>query len=83
MRHTLAVLTAILAFSAFSADAAAKQCRDASGKFVACPATAPTGTAANTAVHAGAAAPATGAPHCKTGKPCGNSCIAQNKTCHK
>ena len=35
-----------------------------------------------------AAAPAAaqtggGAPKCKTGKPCGNACIAMNKTCHK
>ncbi len=22
------------------------------------------------------------APNCKTGKPCGNSCIAQDKECH-
>jgi hypothetical protein len=30
----------------------------------------------------GSAAEATG-PHCTKGKPCGNSCIAQNKVCHK
>lgn len=29
-------------------------------------------------------APATGgAPNCKKGKPCGNSCIAKEKVCHK
>jgi hypothetical protein len=22
-------------------------------------------------------------PHCTKGKPCGNSCIAQNEVCHK
>jgi hypothetical protein len=22
-------------------------------------------------------------PHCVTGKPCGNSCIAKNEVCHK
>jgi hypothetical protein len=22
-------------------------------------------------------------PHCITGKPCGNSCIAKNEVCHK
>jgi len=32
--------------------------------------------------------PATGSshrsgPHCSKGKPCGNSCISVNKTCHK
>ena len=25
----------------------------------------------------------TKAPHCTKGKPCGNSCIAQDKVCHK
>jgi hypothetical protein len=25
----------------------------------------------------------TKAPHCTKGKPCGNSCIAQDEVCHK
>jgi hypothetical protein len=25
----------------------------------------------------------TKAPHCTTGKPCGNSCIAKDKVCHQ
>ena len=25
----------------------------------------------------------TKAPHCTTGKPCGNSCIARDKVCHQ
>ena len=25
----------------------------------------------------------TNKPHCVTGKPCGNSCIAKDKVCHK
>ena len=29
-----------------------------------------------------AAAPAAGAPNCKKGKPCGNTCIAKDKVCH-
>jgi hypothetical protein len=29
------------------------------------------------------AAAETKAPHCTTGKPCGNSCIAKDKVCHK
>lgn len=29
------------------------------------------------------ASSSTGAPHCSKGKPCGNSCIAENKVCHK
>ena len=27
--------------------------------------------------------PAATAPHCSKGKPCGNSCIAKDKVCHK
>ncbi|MBK1625207.1 hypothetical protein CKO32_16735 [Afifella marina DSM 2698] len=27
--------------------------------------------------------PAACCKHCSKGKPCGNSCIARNKTCHK
>jgi hypothetical protein len=87
-------------------------CKDASGKFVTCPATTPAAAkpaakaapakpaattktaAAKPAAATGTAAPAssksamapgtakTGA-QCKTGKPCGNSCIAQDKVCHK
>jgi hypothetical protein len=30
----------------------------------------------------GLEAPASAAPNCKKGKPCGNSCIAMNRTCH-
>jgi hypothetical protein len=26
---------------------------------------------------------ATSKPHCTKGKPCGNSCIAKDKVCHK
>jgi hypothetical protein len=49
---------------AFASAADAKQCRDASGKFVKCP-------------------PAAAAHHCTTGIPCGNTCIAKGKVCHK
>jgi hypothetical protein len=66
-----------------SSGALAKQCRDDKGKFIKCPpaAAAPAGPAP-----AAASAPMksnAGAPVCKTGKPCGNSCIAKNKVCHK
>jgi hypothetical protein len=30
----------------------------------------------------GVAGSATAAPQCKTGVPCGNTCIAKGKTCH-
>jgi hypothetical protein len=54
----------------------AKSCRDPkTGAFVKCPPAA--------SVPGPTASMSTGAPHCTTGKPCGNSCIAKNKTCHK
>jgi hypothetical protein len=42
----------------------------------------PDGKMAKMEVCKPAAAPA-GAPNCKKGKPCGNSCIAKDKVCHK
>jgi len=42
-----------------------------------------TKTAPVSAPAAMTSASASGAPHCKTGKPCGKSCISQNKVCHK
>jgi len=57
------VIAAVAAL-AFVSAADAKQCRDASGKFVKC--------AAAQAAH-----------HCTTGVPCGNTCIAKGKVCHK
>ena len=68
---TLAIVVALGASGAY-----AKSCKDpTTGKFITCPAaTAPATTA-----------PATTAtkPHCTTGVPCGNSCIAKSKVCHK
>ncbi|HEY2051811.1 MAG TPA: hypothetical protein VGH03_20935 [Caulobacteraceae bacterium] len=91
--RTLIVVFA-LAFAAHAAEA--KSCKDPkTGQFVKCPASAaapaaapeaaPSATAASSAGKPTAATTSTsgGAPHCKTGKPCGNSCIAQNKVCHK
>ena len=72
MHRTLATIAAfILALAvAGSADAAAKQCRDAHGKFIKCPPT--------------ANAPAPKPPkHCVKGKPCGNTCIKATDVCHK
>ena len=71
MHRTLATIAAFaLALAVVeSADAAAKQCRDAQGKFIKCPPT--------------ASAPALKPPkHCDKGKPCGNTCIAKDKVCH-
>ena len=68
MLATIAAFALALAVAA-SADAAAKQCRDAHGKFIKCP--------------PAASAPAPKPPVCKTGKLCGNTCIAKNKVCHK
>ena len=47
--------------------AKAAPCRDAKGKFTKCPA--PVAVAHH--------------PDCKKGKPCGDSCIAKEKVCHK
>lgn len=77
MLRTLA-FAALLAFTASSAlsapalDAKGK-CRDG-GKFVAASMCAAPAAAATTTTG--------GAPNCKKGKPCGHSCIAQDKVCH-
>lgn len=71
---------------AFAPTAHARQCRDAKGHFTSCPAAASTGyNVASGHATSAASAPADGGGHpdCKKGKPCGNSCIAMNKTCHK
>jgi hypothetical protein len=57
------VIAAVAAL-AFASAADAKQCRDASGKFMKCP-------------------PAPTAHQCTTGVPCGDTCIAKGKVCHK
>lgn len=78
-----------------AAPATAKPCKDAKGHFVKCPA--PAGSAAATAnvpPHK-AMQPAGGGTiftakqktpafrKCKTGVPCGDSCIPKGKVCHK
>jgi len=62
------ILAAVMAL-AFASGADAKACRDTKGKFAKCP---PAATAVTSA-----------APHCVKGKPCGKSCIAMDKVCHK
>jgi hypothetical protein len=67
------LLTAAVLVMAASTAMAATQCKDPkTGKFVKCPPPA-----------ASSAPASSGAPHCTTGKPCGHTCIAKNKTCHK
>ena len=64
----------VLALSAGVADA--KSCKDPkTGKFIKCPPPV-TNTTSSTSSSGGA-------PHCTTGVPCGHSCIAKGKVCHK
>ena len=70
-----AILCLALAPSAFAAAShsvvlGAASCRDAHGHFAKCP---PPSAMSSMGHH----------PVCKKGKPCGNSCIAQDKICHK
>ena len=84
MRKTL-ILTAIAAL-AFTSVADAKSCRDpATHRFAKCATSTATRAAPMSAMTPSqmAAMPAGGAPHCKKGKPCGHSCIAVSKVCHK
>jgi hypothetical protein len=84
-----ALLIALSLAVALGGAAEAKSCKDPqTGRFVKC-STSSLATKANPAP-AGMMTPAPGvrstivdAPKCKTGKPCGNSCIAKDKVCHK
>ena len=90
MRRTLALLaTAAFALSLAGAADAAKggapysldakgNCHDSAGKMAKknlCAAPAASAMAS--------AATSSGGPQCKTGKRCGNACIAMDKVCHK
>lgn len=78
MLRTIAIVAAALSLGLVGA-ADAKSCKDAKGRFTKCPAAAAApATTGSTASMASA-----GHPQCKKGKPCGNSCIAMNKVCHK
>jgi hypothetical protein len=75
MLRTLAIAAAFaLAAGAASAQKidAKGHCHDAKGKMAPMSVCKP-------AANAAAAAP----KQCKTGKPCGNTCIAKDKVCHK
>jgi hypothetical protein len=80
------------ASASFTLDAKGN-CHDAKGKMAKktmCAASATTTTSTTAGRSAGAMASTTttttasgGAPNCKKGKPCGHSCIAVDKVCHK
>jgi hypothetical protein len=71
-------LAAILALALAPPAMAKNQCRDAHGKFTPCPATSKSKSSSSSLGYN-----STGGPHCTTGKPCGKSCIAKDKVCHK
>ena len=74
-------LTAAAVMSLFIGTAVgAAPCKDAKGKFIKCPPPA-AATVKTTATKVTATKTATKV--CKVGKPCGNSCIAKDKVCHK
>ncbi|MEO8926939.1 MAG: hypothetical protein ABI306_07220 [Caulobacteraceae bacterium] len=76
------ILAAVAAF-AFTSVADAKPCKDATGKFVKCPAAA-AAPAATAKAATPMASPAVKAPrNCVKGKACGNSCIKATDICHK
>ena len=62
------IVSLALALALIASAADAAQCRGPTGKFIKCP---PPPVAATTA------------PKCKTGIPCGHTCIARGKVCHK
>jgi hypothetical protein len=69
------IVVAILALGASSVSAATKCTDPKTHKFIKCP---PPATSS-----APPASSSSHAPHCTTGVPCGNSCIAKGKVCHK
>ncbi len=81
------MILAAIAALALASSADAKSCHDASGKFVKCstvaaPAATPAPASEPMEPSAPMASPV-GHPHCTKGKPCGGSCIAMSKVCHK
>lgn len=74
--------------SASPATSAMARCKDAKGHFIACSATATRPAMAAAApgrmmASKPAGSPRMGPEKCKTGVPCGNSCISKGKICHK
>lgn len=76
IRHLLTAVATISLVIGTVAGAAAP-CKDPkTGKFIKCPPPAPATTTTTKTT-------TTTAKVCKVGKPCGNSCIAKDKVCHK
>jgi len=83
--------------TASASSAKSGQCRDAQGHFAKCgsvatadnsrtsysPAPSGGGSGYSTRTSSVASGGSGGHPVCSKGKPCGNSCIAQDKVCHK
>jgi len=61
------MILATIAALAFASAVTAAPCHSPDGKFIKCP------VAVVVVKH----------PNCKVGVPCGNSCIAKDKVCHK
>ena len=78
-------LAAVLCLTLVPAAFAKAPCRDAKGHFTKCPPAAVATTAATSHMSSMGAMSSMAAHHpaCKKGKPCGNSCIAVDKVCHK
>ncbi|MGH7024450.1 MAG: hypothetical protein ACREEB_12805 [Caulobacteraceae bacterium] len=90
------ITAAALMALAFASTADAKSCKDAKGHFIKCPAAAAAPMAAKPMAAAKPAprkrnagggtmftAKSGKAAVCKTGVPCGKSCIPKGKVCHK
>jgi hypothetical protein len=60
------------------------RCKDAKGHFIACPSTGGmSAMGASSMAAMKSATPRTEVAKCKTGVPCGKSCIPKGKVCHK
>jgi hypothetical protein len=86
------MMAAAIAALAFASTAEATSCKDAKGHFIKCPAPAaapankPAAKSTMSKTKAGTTFVAGKTPafrKCKTGVPCGNSCIPKGKVCHK
>jgi len=78
MHRALATIAGFALALAVAGAADAKSCKDPkTGKFIKCP------PAAAATVTTPPAAAEHGKPHCVKGVPCGNTCIAKGKVCHK
>ena len=80
VRTFLAAAAALSLMVGSAAGAAA--CKDSkTGKFIKCPP--PAAATVKTSATKVTATKTTSTKVCKVGKPCGNTCIAKDKVCHK